>query len=235
MTEQMNLQKLQALISSMNQESDPIKMLDPSIEIQIGQIRNVFYIDEEGTGLKRYVLIVSESASSVGAMLIHEYQNLATQDDYLINSADLRYPLSGAIQTTNQAPLLKLQIDEQCIATLGPDLLENILNLNHGGRRAGSRTGSLVTDEDDLRVSFSQAEWEIMQYISQDYFGYEQEVTNVGLERESQEIQFTFGTLKLNSYKTFEISIDQSQEMSELEFALQELAEFERELELLGV
>jgi hypothetical protein len=234
MTEQMNLQKLEALISSMNQESDAIKMLDPSIEIQIGQIRNVFYIDEEGTSLKRYVLIVSESDSSVGGMLIHESQNLATQDDYLINSADLNYPLSGAIQTTNRAPLLKLQI-AQCIATLDPDLLENILNLNHGGRRTGSRTGSLVTDEDDLRVSFSQAEWEIMQYISQDYFVFEQEVTNVGLERESQEIQCTFGTSKLSSYKSFEISIDQSQEMSELEVALQELAEFERELELLGV
>ncbi len=231
MTEQMNLQKLQALISSMNQESDPIKMLDPSIEIQIGQIRNVFYIDEEGTGLKRYVLIVSESASSVGAMLIHEYQNLATQDDYLINSADLRYPLSGAIQTTNQAPLLKFQVDGPCIATLGPDLLENILNLNHGGRRAGSRTGSLVTDEDDLRVSFSQAEWEIMQYISQDYFGYEQEVTNVGLERLSEEVQCTS---KLGSLKTFEKSIDEIQDVSRLQFAQEEL-ENKRELELLEV
>jgi hypothetical protein len=181
------------------------------------------------------VLIVSESASSVGAMLIHEYQNLATQDDYLINSTDLNYPLSGAIQTTNQAPLLKDQVDGRCIATLGPDLLENILNLNHGGRRAGSRTGSLVTDEDDLRVSFSQAEWEIMQYISQDYFVYEQEETNDGLEGESLQVDCSFGKLKLSSYKTFEISIDQSQEMSELEFALQELAEFERELELSGV
>ena len=216
MTEQMNLQKLKALISSVNHESDPIKMQDTSSEIETGQIRIVLYVDDEGTLLKRYVLIVSESDSSVGAMLIHEYQNFATQDDYLINSADLNYPISGAIQTTNQAPLMKFQIP-QCVATLSPDLLESILNLNQGGRRAGSQTGSLVIDHDDLRVSFSQAEWEIMQYISQDYYVYEIDVPYSGLEIELLQNECTNGTSAIGWFRSFEISIDLSQDLSELE------------------
>lgn len=150
--------------------------------IAIGQIRMAEYITEEGDLARRHVLIVDVIKSrpqfpelveyayeqdSVNVMLIHEYPELSTEDDVLIGPGDLSYPLRGAIQTTNQGPVLIRQVGP-CVATLNDDLLDLVSRLNRGGRRVPSRSGLLVVDPDDRRIEFAKEEWIEMQEISAD-------------------------------------------------------------------
>jgi hypothetical protein len=111
----------------------------------------------------------------VGAMLIHHWPNLATQDDVRIEPADVGYPVTGAIQTSNQAPVLVASLGT-AVAQLDDDLLDLVLQLNSGGRRDSVRSGRIVLEPDDVRAQIAAEEWKIMQLIADEAFRYINEV-----------------------------------------------------------
>lgn len=137
-----------------------------------GQIRPVFYVNEDGRWAKRYVMIVKQSDADsrlVGAMLIHTWPSLSTQDDVRVRPEDIAYPLDGSVQVTNQAPLLVAQLGP-ALAEIPDQLLQLVLGLNRGGKRDAARTGPLLLEEDDLRAQFAREEWTEMQVIAAEAF-----------------------------------------------------------------
>jgi hypothetical protein len=147
-------------------------------EIAVGQIRPIIYEDEKGRLRKRYIMLTHQSPDLpgvVGAMLIHHWPNLATQDDVRIEPADVGYPVTGAIQTSNQAPVLVASLGT-AVAQLDDDLLDLVLQLNSGGRRDSVRSGRIVLEPDDVRAQIAAEEWKIMQLIADEAFRYINEV-----------------------------------------------------------
>lgn len=186
-------------------------------DVSPGQIRPAFFLDAKGRWQKRYVLITHQSdhdTAVVGAMLIHTHPILATQDDVKIRPDDLGYPLEGAVQTSNQAPLLVAQLGA-AIAQLDGILLDLILGLNRGGRRDGARTGRLVLDEDDLRAQFANEEWQVMQLMAEDafeYLGLDEDPLQVLSSQEASLIEIEALSVELN--------LSHSSDDDELEFRL---------------
>jgi hypothetical protein len=173
-TKRLSLEQIQQLISTEQVEVPSGTLNHMRADIEPGQIRPIVYEDEKGRFRKRYIMVTHQSSdlpAIVGAMLIHHWPNLATQDDVKIGPEDLVYPLIGAIQTSNQAPVLLAGLGT-VVAQLDGDLLNLVLQLNRGGRREAARTGRLVLEPDDLRAQIAADEWKTMQFIADDAFQY---------------------------------------------------------------
>ncbi len=173
-TKRLSLEQLQQMISTEQVEVPSGTLNHMRAEIEPGQIRPIVYEDEKGRFRKRYIMVTHQSSdlpAIVGAMLIHHWPNLATQDDVKIGPEDLDYPLIGAVQTSNQAPVLLAGLGT-VIAQLDGDLLDLVLRLNRGGRREAARTGRLLLEPDDLRAQIAADEWKTMQFIADDAFQY---------------------------------------------------------------
>ncbi len=173
-TKRLSLEQLQQMISTEQVEVPGGTLNHMRAEIEPGQIRPIVYEDEKGRFRKRYIMVTHQSSdlpAIVGAMLIHHWPNLATQDDVKIGPEDLDYPLIGAIQTSNQAPVLLAGLGT-VVAQLDGDLLDLVLRLNRGGRREAARTGRLLLEPDDLRAQIAADEWKTMQFIADNAFQY---------------------------------------------------------------
>lgn len=173
-TKRLSLKQIQQMIPSEQVEVPTRDLNHMRAEIAVGQIRPIIYEDEKGRFRKRYIMLTHQSPDLpgvVGAMLIHHWPNLATQDDVWIEPADVGYPVTGAIQTSNQAPVLVASLGT-AVAQLDDDLLDLVLQLNSGGRRDSVRSGRIVLEPDDVRAQIAAEEWKIMQLIADEAFQY---------------------------------------------------------------
>lgn len=195
-TKRLSLKQIQQMIPSEQVEVPTRDLNHMRAEIAVGQIRPIIYEDEKGRFRKRYIMLTHQSPDLpgvVGAMLIHHWPNLATQDDVRIEPADVGYPVTGAIQTSNQAPVLVASLGT-AVAQLDDDLLDLVLQLNSGGRRDSVRSGRIVLEPDDVRAQIAAEEWKIMQLIADEAFRYinvadEENEANVGHDSQLIEIE----------------------------------------------
>ena len=173
-TKKTTLEQLQTLITA---EQSPIPERDLNhmrANVLKGQIRPVKYEDENGKICMRYVMVTHqyvELTQIVGVMLIHHLPDLATQDDVKFGPDDIEYPLVGAIQTSNQAPVLLADLG-RVVGCIEGELLDLVMGLNRGGHRDATRSGRVVLESDDLRAQIADEEWKVMQLIADEAFQY---------------------------------------------------------------
>jgi hypothetical protein len=201
-TKRLSLKQIQQMIASEQVEVPARDLNHMRAEIAVGQIRPIIYEDEKGRFRKRYIMLTHQSPDLpgvVGAMLIHHWPNLATQDDVRIEPADVGYPVTGAIQTSNQAPVLVASLGT-VVAQLDDDLLDLVLQLNSGGRRDSVRSGRIVLEPDDVRAQIAAEEWKVMQLIADEAFRYinvADEVNEANVGHDSQLIEIEDRRLKI--------------------------------------
>ena len=156
-----------------------------SADFSVGELRPVFFKDDRDRPRMRYVMIVSQPSQSmpiVGAMLIHEHPEMMTDDDVRLYPSDIGYPIDGALQSSNLAPVLDTRLGPP-VAVVPPEIASLAINLSSGGRLDGTRTGPRVFDEMDPRVRFADSEWTTMQMIASSAFAWlEEEDSKVNLE-----------------------------------------------------
>ncbi|MFM8857183.1 MAG: hypothetical protein ACKOI2_08280 [Actinomycetota bacterium] len=185
----MNLEQLKQLVSSDQvavPQSDANHM---RASIEPGQIRPVLYQDEKGRFNKRYVMITHQYGDLpeiAGAMLILDLPAYASHDDVKFGPQDLEYPIVGAIETSNQAPVLVADLG-QVVGQINGELLDLVLRLNRGGRRDATRTGRIILEPDDLRAQVAADEWQTMQMIAEEAFQHIHEVEDLMLPIDSLE------------------------------------------------
>lgn len=188
-TKRLNLEQLQQLISPDQvavPQSDANHM---RASIEPGQIRPVLYQDEKSRLSKRYVMITHQYGDLpeiAGAMLVLDMPGLAGHDDVKFGPEDLGYPIVGAIETSNQAPVLVADLG-RVLGRISGELLDLVLGLNRGGRRDATRTGRLLSEPDDVRAQVAADEWEIMQMIAEEAFRHIHEMEDLMLPIESPE------------------------------------------------
>lgn len=215
-TKRPTLQSLQTIASSYRVQLPKLGESHMRSDVSPGQIRPAFFLDANGRWQKRYVMITHQSdvyTAVVGAMLVHTHPVLATQDDVKVRPDDLGYPLDGAVQTSNQAPLLVAQLGA-VVGQLDGTLLDLILGLNRGGRRDGARTGRLVLDEDDLRTQFANEEWHVMQLMAEGAFEL------LGLDEIPSEALSSQEASLVEIEEIRALSLSQSSDVDELEFRI---------------
>lgn len=215
-TKKPTLEDLQTIASSYRVQLPRLSDNHMRSNVSPGQIRPAFFLDANGRWQKRYVMITHQSdddTSVVGAMLVHTHPVLATQDDVKVRPGDVGYPLDGAVQTSNQAPLLVAQLGA-AIGQLDGTLLDLILGLNRGGRRDGARTGRLVLDEDDLRAQFAHEEWQVMQLMAEDAFEF------LGLDEDPLQVLPLQEASLVEIEEIRALSLSQSLDVDELEFRI---------------